>query len=228
MKITQTQLESLYTFTRQHYVEYYDLQTELVDHLAHNIEAIWEKNPKLSFNEARDLSFKSFGVFGFMNVVESRQKTMNKRYGKILWNFGKEWFTLPKIMLTISLFLVFLLCFSSVYVSYFIYGFTFCIGSYVIIKTLHLRRQLKKRKLETGRIWMLEELIFKAAAINILFVFIHIRPPFTQSVETNSVFPIVFALFFTLVLIYSYISINVLPNQSEKLLSAVYPEYKMV
>ena len=38
MKLTPQQIEQLYQFTRQHYVEWYDLQTELVDHLANSIE----------------------------------------------------------------------------------------------------------------------------------------------------------------------------------------------
>ena len=31
MKLSQEEIDYLYEFTRQHYVEYYDLQTELVD-----------------------------------------------------------------------------------------------------------------------------------------------------------------------------------------------------
>lgn len=45
MKLNQTHIDSLYKFTRQHYVVHYDLQTELVDHLANDIETIWELNP---------------------------------------------------------------------------------------------------------------------------------------------------------------------------------------
>ncbi|WP_262494794.1 hypothetical protein [Balneicella halophila] len=36
--VSDKQLERLYEFTRQHYVEHYDLQSELVDHLANAIE----------------------------------------------------------------------------------------------------------------------------------------------------------------------------------------------
>jgi hypothetical protein len=50
MKLSSTQIEKLYAFTRQHYVEYYDLQTELVDHLANAIEAQWEENPGLTLS----------------------------------------------------------------------------------------------------------------------------------------------------------------------------------
>ena len=42
MKLTENQIEALYKFTRQHFVYHYDVQTELVDHLANDIEQIWE------------------------------------------------------------------------------------------------------------------------------------------------------------------------------------------
>ena len=42
MKLTEIQITNLYQFTRQHFVYHYDVQTELVDHLANDIEGIWE------------------------------------------------------------------------------------------------------------------------------------------------------------------------------------------
>ncbi len=77
MKLTPEQIQQLYKFTRQHYVEYYDVQTELVDHLANDIEQIWQTKPNLSFEDTRDISFKKFGVFGFMDVVDERAKVLN-------------------------------------------------------------------------------------------------------------------------------------------------------
>ena len=58
MKLSSDQIQQLYTFTQQHYVEYYDLQTELVDHLANSIEEQWTENPKRSFEEALQIEFK--------------------------------------------------------------------------------------------------------------------------------------------------------------------------
>ena len=83
MKLTPEQIDSLYQFTRQHYVEWHDLQTELVDHLANAIEQQWQENPKISFEDALQIEFKKFGIFGFMDVVEKRQAALNKRYNKI-------------------------------------------------------------------------------------------------------------------------------------------------
>ena len=65
MKLTSQHIDQLYKFTRAHYVEWYDLQTELVDHLANDIENIWEKEPNLSFDQAKNKAFKKFGIFGF-------------------------------------------------------------------------------------------------------------------------------------------------------------------
>ena len=106
MKLTKNQIDELYKFTRKHYVYHYDVQSELVDHLANDIEKIWEQTPNLSFEDAKNNSFKKFGIFGFMDVIEAKQKQMNKRYKHIMWRFFKEWFTLPKVTTTIVLFLV--------------------------------------------------------------------------------------------------------------------------
>ena len=38
MQLTPAQIQKLYAFTIKHYVVHYDLQTELVDHLANGIE----------------------------------------------------------------------------------------------------------------------------------------------------------------------------------------------
>ena len=108
MKLTPEQIDRLYQFTRQHYVEWYDLQTELVDHLANSIEAQWQENPKISFEDALQIEFKKFGIFGFMDVVEKRQAALNKRYNKIVWQHFKAFFTIPKIVITLfSFFLMF-------------------------------------------------------------------------------------------------------------------------
>ena len=45
MELTENQIDELYKFTRKHYVYHYDVQTELVDHLANDIENIWEETP---------------------------------------------------------------------------------------------------------------------------------------------------------------------------------------
>ena len=96
MKLTTEQINQLYTFTRQHYVEWYDLQTELVDHLANAIEEQWQENPKLTFDQALQNEFKKFGVFGFMDVVEGKQRFLQKKYNQIVWSIVKTFFNILK------------------------------------------------------------------------------------------------------------------------------------
>lgn len=53
MKLSGEQIQELYKFTRKHFVIHYDLQTELVDHLANGIEEQWREYPERSFKDAR-------------------------------------------------------------------------------------------------------------------------------------------------------------------------------
>ena len=64
-KLSIDQIVHLFTFTRQHYVEYFDVQSELVDHLANAIETEWQANPKLPFDEALNKEFKKFNFRAF-------------------------------------------------------------------------------------------------------------------------------------------------------------------
>src|SRR5436190_20609356 len=108
MKLTSEQIDRLYQFTIQHYVEYYDLQTELVDHLANAIEQQWEENPKISFEDALQVEFKKFGIFGFTGVVEKRQLVLDKKYKQIVWGHLKSFYNIPKIFATfISIWMIF-------------------------------------------------------------------------------------------------------------------------
>ena len=101
MELTTKNIEQLYKFTKDHFVDWYDLQTELVDHLANDIEEIWKKNPSISFETARDISFKKFGIFGFGDIVEQKQNALSKHYWKEVLKEFVQFFRLPKIILTV-------------------------------------------------------------------------------------------------------------------------------
>ena len=96
-KIDHEQMQKLFTFTRQHFVEYYDLQAELADHLANAIEARWAEQPGLSFDEALHLEFKKFGIFGFSDIVEQRQNALFKKYYRLVWHEFRSTVSLPAI-----------------------------------------------------------------------------------------------------------------------------------
>ncbi|WP_417799925.1 hypothetical protein [Tenacibaculum sp.] len=228
MKLTDQHIEQLYKFTRQHFVEHYDVQTELVDHLANDIEQIWMENPTLTFEQARDKSFKKFGIFGFMDVVEEKQKQLGKKYRTILWKRTKEWFRLPKIILTASVFL------------FFYYFIQIPIGTYVIgaslflfaILDIYLVTKLKKdfntRAKENNKKWMLEEMIFNVASFGGVMVASNLPQLFNYAKNIPSnLGALLISFLLTIAIIYSYVTLFVIPKKAEKLLEEHYPEYKL-
>lgn len=227
MKLTQPQIQNLYNFTRQHYVEHYDLQTELVDHLANDIESVWQTEANLSFEDARDKAFKKFGVFGFMDVLERRQKTMNKRYIKYLWVELKQWFTFPKLITTIAVFLIIYMSLSSVLAKSLLIGFYALICVFVIYKSIQLNRQFKQRKALSNKKWMLEEIIFKQAGGSAIILLSQLPQfyNFSDNIFSNSYIVLGLSIFSTLFFLWMYISFEIIPNKAEKLLNETYPEF---
>lgn len=229
MNLTKSQIQDLYLFTRQHFVEHYDLQTELVDHLANDIEAMWEDQPQLSFEEAKTKAFKKFGVFGFMEPIEQKQKAMNKRYMRYLWTELKQWFTLPKVIITLTLFVTILLAFSTVYAKYFAIIFYVIIAVWFSYKSILLNRVFKNRKANSNKKWLLEDMIFKQAG-GAGFIFLSWLPQLfstSNNFVTNNYAVIALALVFTIFALISYISLELLPNKAEKLLKETYPEFSL-
>ena len=232
MKLTASQIDHLYTFTRKHFVYFYDVQTELVDHLANDIEDIWQAQPNLSFQDARDTSFKKFGIFGFMDVIEAKQKQMNKRYGKILWRFFKEWFTMPKLAVTVSIFLIIFFFLKLPHSKYILLGALLCLATFDLIKQYRSRKKQQKTTQKKEKIFLLESMIgetrkgFTGVALINSFNFINLsRVPF-NSLENHWLLLLSFSV--TLVVLLFYVTAYLIPQKAEELLIETYPEYKLV
>ncbi|EPR74609.1 hypothetical protein ADIWIN_0361 [Winogradskyella psychrotolerans RS-3] len=229
MKPTESQIQDLYAFTRQHFVEHYDLQTELVDHLANDIEEQWQNQPKLSFEDAKNKAFKKFGIFGFMDAIDQKAKAMNKRYMRYMWTELKKWFELPQIISTIALFLLFYITFSTVYIATLALVFFGIITVWCTYKSIQLNRQFRRRKEFSNKKWMLEEMIFKQAG-STMFIFMSqlfnvYKIP--ENYAGNTYFLVLFSLAFTVIALVNYISLEVIPNKAEKLLNETYPEFSL-
>jgi heme exporter protein D len=231
MKLTENQIDNLYKFTRQHYVEYYDVQTELVDHLANDIEQIWEENPNISFEEARDKSFKKFGIFGFMDVVQAKEWQMTKSYIKLVFKFVKQWFQLPKIVLT------FILYFTFFKLQEFKLGYTIYISIFISVLLFQLvfmivnGKKLKQKQKRTGKKWLLENVIFVNGISNILVLMIWFWDfPFDNMQEflaMGNFTKILSAFLITFLIIVGFITLIVIPKKAEELLQETYPNYQI-
>jgi hypothetical protein len=105
-KLTTEQIEELYVFCRKHYVPQYDLQIELVDHIASSIEEQWEAKPEIPFQEALNNTFGKFGIFGFSKIKDRKEKELQRKYRHLLWKYTLEFYRWPKALLTLALTLV--------------------------------------------------------------------------------------------------------------------------
>ena len=233
MKLTPDQIDQLYTFTRQHYVEYYDLQTELVDHLANAIEEQWQENPKLSFDEALTIEFKKFGVFGFSDVVEKRHKTLSKKYFKLIWNHFVDFFKLPKIigvfvLLLIAPFVLKVLIYIPQEIIFVMYIAVVMFVYYELYKNYKKRERNKK---ENKKRWLFKEIILGSQNTLMLFI---LPLQFANSISDKLPYllnhPVYSILISSLLVFYGlfyYIIQNVIPAKAEEYLKQTYPEYGM-
>lgn len=100
-KLTKEQIDRLYAFCEEKEVKHFDVQIELVDHLACAIEEKWENDRTLSFDDALMLVANNFGASGFQRIMIAKEKAIQKRYNKIFWKYIGEFYRLPKIILTV-------------------------------------------------------------------------------------------------------------------------------
>lgn len=232
MKLSTQQIDHLYLFTRQHYVEWYDLQSELVDHLANAIETQWQENPKLTFDDALNREFKKFGVFGFMGVVEEKQKFLGTKYNRLVLSHIAAFFTLPKILLTISatwsLFLF--LKWSRFNSEFILFAYVLLIGFafYAIIKNRILQ---KKQIKENQKRWLFEEIMnqygsFVGAIIFPLNFFLRIFNHGNWFLGND--YALGFTSFFlVLMTFFLYVMFVLIPSKSKEYLIQTYPEYSI-
>ena len=233
MKLTQSQIDQLYTFTQQHYVEYYDLQTELVDHLANAIEAKMQEQPSRTFDESLQTEFKKFGVFGFMEIVEERKAALHKKYNGLVWQHFKDFFSFPKVLLTVLLILAVFTLFKITnhkeIVLFSIFVALICFSIYKMIQT---RRQQQKSRKQSSKKWLFEEIINQygnfSATVFVPFNVIAQVNNHIQNVFTNDYYIWGLSIIVVLSSFFLFIIINIIPSKTQEYLIATYPEYKIL
>lgn len=108
MTLTTDQIETLYAFTRKKFVPWYDLQVELVDHLAERITEEMQKDKKLNFEKALAKVYAGFGIFGFAEIVRERAALLQKEADRQLWREIKSQFNLQNLLKSIAIFSIML------------------------------------------------------------------------------------------------------------------------
>ena len=96
--LTDEQIDTLFAFVKSRYVDFYDLQVELVDHLASEVEQRMAAMPGVTFDTALQQVYRGFGIFGFSDFVGEKHKAVDKRARVLWWQFVKEFFRFPLIL----------------------------------------------------------------------------------------------------------------------------------
>ncbi|RQO31333.1 hypothetical protein DBR32_05045 [Taibaiella sp. KBW10] len=104
--LTEQQIDVLFLFCRQHYIRYYDVQIELVDHLANAIEQQIHHRPGLGFEQALNEVYQGFGKTGFRNIIIAKEKSLEAAHRKYYFQAFRAYFTLPKILFTLFLLVI--------------------------------------------------------------------------------------------------------------------------
>jgi len=235
-KLTENNIQELYKFTQQHYVEWYDVQTELVDHLANGIEAQYQENPCINFEEALNKEFKKFGVLGFSEVVEEKTKALNRHYRRLVWQSFIRYFKLPKLLLTLVVVLVVwqVLNFSSLIITMFIplgflAVFQFLLFRYLIIKS----RKNKKIQKQTGKKLLVNRtLLGLGDLLQIANVLLFYPLCFANVINNdwsfleNPLNKLILAFLIVALGIVLYISIKIVPNKLLNIVIKQNPHYK--
>jgi len=229
-KVTSHQIERLFQFTDQHFVDYYDVQLELVDHLANAIEEQWQENSDKDFETALQEEFKKFGVFGFLEMVEARQAAMQKRYHQLMWKEAKEFLKLPKVVILATAFLVsFTLITQITYGVYILIGILLCLVILFSLRLYKNNKEIKRlRKQSKQKPYLLETLLNHTgqfgAFLNLPIQLLVLIP---KEVEINIWIGIIYGLLITGVTLVFYITLFLLPRKRDEILQEAYPELKM-
>ncbi|MDZ7935278.1 MAG: hypothetical protein U5M51_09995 [Emticicia sp.] len=218
MKLNAAQIEELYVFTRKKYVEHYDVQTELVDHLANSIEEKMSAS-NINFETALQQVYAQFGIFGFSELVEKKGTEAIKKGRYLFRNSILEYFKLPKILL---LALIFIVCYkvfevaSPDFIAYSFYSIICLFNFMFIIKSIKVKRSVKIPLLQFESIHIMSSSF--GASIFIFQIFFKSSLP-----DLNQNYQALLPLFFSVLTIIYLAEIDVLDklfNQQKKL----YPE----
>lgn len=223
-KVNQEQLAALQEFVAKH-VEYYDVQCELVDHMANGIEAAWQEDETISFNEAFRNEIKKFGVSGFRRIAEEREIALKKRYNKIIFKHLLSFFKLPRIIGSLlAMYAVFLLFtnYSEV-----LLGVTNKIIVAAISIMIGLMLFKKYRQQKSGRKFIFKEYIFNYG-VSSVFMQIPLNLIIFSPRSVGGYYAVAYSVLFVVLLLYLYIVVVYIPKNADKYLNEVYPAYELM
>ena len=99
-QLTDNQINTLYALVQKKGVTPLDVQIELVDHLATDIETQLDNEAAIGFEEALERSSSKFGRWGFDAILQKAEQNVRKRQSRLMWEAFLSFFRWPRVMFT--------------------------------------------------------------------------------------------------------------------------------
>jgi uncharacterized protein YneF (UPF0154 family) len=205
--LTIEQIEELHEFCYFRGVFHYDVQIEIVDHLATAIEKLWETNPILPFDEAMYTIGEQFGGdLGFSTFSQEKEKAVRKKYRRLLWQFVADYYRFPKIIVTIMLTLsIFTALYFSENDQWIIVSLVALFFGFSLFYGLYYRPKYVRLKVKKGYSFLLNEISIKGllykTGVGFSGVFIHEA---THQEHFSTTGSIIFSLLVSLYIVLLY------------------------
>lgn len=119
--LSSAEIKKLYEHVKKQKVKHVDIQLEIVDHLASEIELMQKEKPDMQFNNAlteasrkfkrtifytgKDFFGRTHSESGFKGFIVQKVFTSSKYLNKRMIDYFISFFKLPKVMITISIWL---------------------------------------------------------------------------------------------------------------------------
>ena len=226
--LTTEQIDYLFDFTRQKRVRYYDVQVEIVDHLASAIEEKQREQPDLAFQAALEQVYSGFGIFGFAKVVQAREQAVEKRGIREIGRFFRSLLHPDRlwipVALLIGLHLLFRLFPQEQFDTYvLVTAFLFYLP--LVVAAIRVVRRFRQRE---GKSFLLLQAPLSmavgvgSALYGAIFSWINLlsmEVPYSNGLLWAA------AGILTITLLYGYAAVVYLPSRAEAMLREQFPEY---
>lgn len=106
MKLTAEQISYIENYIKSFNIKYYEVYMEILDHIILSVEAILANDSEISFEDAvLKAKVEGFGKKGFRGMMDERLKLAQIQARKQNNRMIKEYFTFPKIVMTLTVFI---------------------------------------------------------------------------------------------------------------------------
>ena len=230
-RLTPEQIKTLFSFCRKHAVNQYDLQMELVDHIASSIEEQWETKHEISFQEALNNTFVKFGLLGFSKIKDRKKKELRRKYNRLLFQYLLDYYRWPKVLLastlSILLFILFRLTNNVPLVTISLSGVIFI---FPIFYNGYLFDKLFNLKIQPGKSFLILDCLknrqkMLSIAFQLSWVISMIIHKLNYNYISHPEIEFVFAFFLTGYILLLYLYFFIVPQKIKKHFTEQFPQF---